>query len=427
MENGKLKNSFKVIFAVIVLLLLIKITTPAKTVSGSAPFTVDFIGDAISTNPVASYYWDFGDGTTSNEQNPSHTYLTSGVYEATLTVTDADGKTAADKIVVNVLVPNAAPIANAGTDKSSAINTITQLDGSGSSDPEGEQLSYNWVQTSGTSITLSSTTAQKPSFTATQEGTYEFQLTAYDGELYSQPDTVTVTINPNPPEITNVQVTPMTSSSGTMFEITATVVDNTQSGVDVAVDINSPGLADDLVLTSQGGNEYMTMWDSVNAPTGAHTAEITATSNTPVLTDTASAPFSINPEAAECAVASSCTADQTCIFSMNAETNSHASQSCNEAYKVCCPSSKFTSNSCGTRILKLNAASNAHAAEPDAAVDTYSTNICVSPDTTQCAYRDGSCNSDETCIASLAQATARPVYNTHVARCDFYSLKICCK
>lgn len=427
MESRKIISGMKIAFVLIMLLLLIKITTPAKTVNGQAPFTVNFIGSAISTDLTVSYYWDFDDGTTSSEQNPSHTYADEGIYHAVLTVTNSNGRTAKDEVIVVVSAANAPPIASAGQDKSSAVSAITQLDGSQSYDPEGAQLSYNWMQISGTSAALSSTTVQKPSFTAIQEGTYEFQLTVYDGELYSQPDTVTITINPNPPEITNVQVTPLASSSGTMFEITATVVDNTQSGVDVAVDINSPRLADDLVLSNQGGNEYMTVWDSANAPSGVHTAEATATSNSPVLSATASAPFSINPEATECTVATSCEEDQTCIFSMNAETNSHASQSCDAAYKVCCSSSKFTSNSCGTRILKLTSASNAHAAEPDAAVDAYSTNVCVSPDTTQCAYRDGACNSDEICVASLFQATASPVYNTHVARCDFYSLKICCK
>ncbi|MBI2128644.1 PKD domain-containing protein [Candidatus Woesearchaeota archaeon] len=429
MENKKIINSLKIVFAVIMLLLLIKITIPTKTVNGQEPFTVDFKGFAISANPVASYSWDFGDGTKSNEQNPTHIYASAGTYNSVLTITDSSGKTAIDVVTVVVSTANAPPIANAGLDRTSAVSTITQLDGSGSSDPEGAQLTYGWAQISGTSVTLSSTTAQKPSFTATQQGTYEFQLTVYDGELHSQPDKVIITITPsnNQLEISDISITPITSSSGTMFEITATVVDNTQSGVNVAADIHSPGLADDLVLTSQGRNEYMTEWDSANAPSGDHTAEITATSNTPVLTDTASTPFSIEEGAAECAVSASCTAEQTCIFSMNAETNSHASQSCDAAYKVCCPSSKFTSNSCGTTILKLNAASNAHAAEPSTTIAGYSTNICVSPSTTQCANRDGACNADETCIASLAQATASPVYNTHVAKCDYYSLKICCK
>ncbi|MCX6666593.1 MAG: right-handed parallel beta-helix repeat-containing protein [Euryarchaeota archaeon] len=40
---------------------------------------------------IMSWYWDFGDGNTSNEQNPIHWYMENGTYDVTLTVTDDDG------------------------------------------------------------------------------------------------------------------------------------------------------------------------------------------------------------------------------------------------------------------------------------------------------------------------------------------------
>ena len=43
-------------------------------------------GDAIT-----AYAWDFGDGTTSTEANPTHTYSAAGPYDVRLTVTDDDG------------------------------------------------------------------------------------------------------------------------------------------------------------------------------------------------------------------------------------------------------------------------------------------------------------------------------------------------
>ncbi len=42
---------------------------------------------------IVSHFWEFGDGATSTEQNPSHTYAEEGFYSATLTVTDDDGDT----------------------------------------------------------------------------------------------------------------------------------------------------------------------------------------------------------------------------------------------------------------------------------------------------------------------------------------------
>ena len=42
---------------------------------------------------IVSWQWDFGDGNTSTEQNPTHVYLEEGTYNVTLTVTDDDGDT----------------------------------------------------------------------------------------------------------------------------------------------------------------------------------------------------------------------------------------------------------------------------------------------------------------------------------------------
>jgi len=56
---------------------------------GYAPMTVRFT-DRSSGMPLA-WHWDFGDGSTSSEQNPSHTYATAGKYVPTLTVSGSGG------------------------------------------------------------------------------------------------------------------------------------------------------------------------------------------------------------------------------------------------------------------------------------------------------------------------------------------------
>ncbi|MFE7407629.1 ThuA domain-containing protein [Isoptericola sp. NPDC057559] len=67
--------------------------TPAPAASGASvqsdPLTVAFVG---SRSGGVSYAWDFGDGSTSTEANPQHTYKRVGKYAATLTVTYADGE-----------------------------------------------------------------------------------------------------------------------------------------------------------------------------------------------------------------------------------------------------------------------------------------------------------------------------------------------
>ncbi len=60
--------------------------------SGQSPLEVDFTdSSSTSGSTLSSWAWDFGDGGTSFEQNPSHTYTTPGVYTASLLVTNSLG------------------------------------------------------------------------------------------------------------------------------------------------------------------------------------------------------------------------------------------------------------------------------------------------------------------------------------------------
>ena len=61
--------------------------------SGAAPLTVSFAGSG-SADPdgnIVSFAWDFGDGQTSSEADPTHTYATPGTYTVRLTVTGSEG------------------------------------------------------------------------------------------------------------------------------------------------------------------------------------------------------------------------------------------------------------------------------------------------------------------------------------------------
>ena len=67
----------------------------AAPTSGPAPLAVQFTD--TSTGSPTSWAWDFGDGTTSTAQNPSHTYAAAGTYSVTLTATNALGANTATK------------------------------------------------------------------------------------------------------------------------------------------------------------------------------------------------------------------------------------------------------------------------------------------------------------------------------------------
>jgi hypothetical protein len=73
----------------------------ADVTSGPVPLSVNFTDQ--STGDISSWSWDFGDGATSTEQNPAHTYTDPGTYTVTLTVTGperSDTETKADYIKV---------------------------------------------------------------------------------------------------------------------------------------------------------------------------------------------------------------------------------------------------------------------------------------------------------------------------------------
>lgn len=61
--------------------------------AGVAPHTVDFTDKSTGDRPIVARVWDFGDGATSTEVNPSHTYMTADSFDVTLTVTDDQGHT----------------------------------------------------------------------------------------------------------------------------------------------------------------------------------------------------------------------------------------------------------------------------------------------------------------------------------------------
>lgn len=91
--------------------------------------------------------------------------------------------------------PNHAPVANAGTDQSVFKGAAIALDGSGSNDADGNALSYRWAQTSGPTVSLSSGTTARPTFTApATSGTLVFSLIVNDGKGDSTADTVQIVV-----------------------------------------------------------------------------------------------------------------------------------------------------------------------------------------------------------------------------------------
>lgn len=145
----------------------------------------DFKGLAyVNTNPINTWYWDFGDGGNANTQNTTHAYTSPGTYTVKLVVTDING--CKDSALINV---NALPgiVADAGQDTAYCSNgtIVHQLQGSGAG-------TYSWAP----AIYLNNPNIQNP--IATISSTTKFYLTVTGASACNSLDSVTITINPLP-------------------------------------------------------------------------------------------------------------------------------------------------------------------------------------------------------------------------------------
>ena len=130
------------------------------------------------------------------------------VLEFSLTVSDG-GLSSTDGVRVTVEQVNHAPVADAGPDQTRNEGSLVTLDGTGSTDPDSDPLTYTWTQISGPSVTLSDPTSPTPTFMAPTVGpggtTLGFQLVVGDGLAQSLSDDVIVTVqNVNDPPTCNL-------------------------------------------------------------------------------------------------------------------------------------------------------------------------------------------------------------------------------
>ena len=90
---------------------------------------------------------------------------------------------------------NTTPVAEAGTDLMVSRNFTVNLDASGSSDADGDDLTYSWTQTAGPDVGDGTLSGATPAFIAPSEvGTVTFELVVNDGTEDSPADTVMINV-----------------------------------------------------------------------------------------------------------------------------------------------------------------------------------------------------------------------------------------
>ena len=112
-----------------------------------------------------------------------------GEYIFELVVNDGQADSAPDTVAIRVNTPLEA---RAGDDQEVNVGDQVQLDGSGSTGPDGDALTYEWTRLSGPVVTLSGRTTAQLTFIPEEAGEYIFELVVNDGTVASELDEVVV-------------------------------------------------------------------------------------------------------------------------------------------------------------------------------------------------------------------------------------------
>ncbi len=178
-----------------------------QTVNSAAPVTLDGTGSSDPQAQALTYSWtqSAGPAVTLTGANTAQPTFTAPAGPATLSfdlqVCDGGAPVLCDTDTVSVAV-NGTPTADAGPDQTVNQGVTVTLDGTGSSDPDMDPLTYSWTQTGGPAVTLTAATTAQPTFTAPAGPTVlTFDLTVCDDAATPSCDTDTVTVTVNGPPI----------------------------------------------------------------------------------------------------------------------------------------------------------------------------------------------------------------------------------
>ncbi len=173
-----------------------------QTVKKGTLVSLNGSNSSDADNDPLTYNWDMErpEGSTASLTNPTSSTAQftpdiDGVYTLTLIVNDGKVNSESDTVAITA-VSNFPPVANAGPDQTVSTGTAVSLDGSGSSDPDGDTLKYYWSieRPEGSSaVFFSNVNLPTAQFTPDIDGIYTLTLIVNDGKVNSEPDTVVIT------------------------------------------------------------------------------------------------------------------------------------------------------------------------------------------------------------------------------------------
>ena len=228
---------------------------PDQTVSdadGDGQESITLSGSGSDDGTIVSYEWTEGGSYLGNTAS-LNTDFSVGPHPVSLMVTDDDGASSSDTLIVTIN-PNSAPSANAGDPQSVISGDSVSLDGSESSDPDGS-ITYSWTQTAGDSVGLPNSSIVDPTFSTTGiVGDLTFELTVTDQGNLSDTDSVTVSVNPQISSSITIDSPPFDSD----------VIEGKITITSTVIGLSNPTVTYSLIHLEAGGQTYY--FDPVSEP-----------------------------------------------------------------------------------------------------------------------------------------------------------------
>ena len=155
--------------------LIARINGPSTAVVNN-PLQLNSDSSISPQGNIVSYLWDFGDGSTSEEANPSYIYHEARTYNLSLTITDDLDQTHTSIKEVNITNLNQLPIAESNGPYAGSVDSTISFSKQGSIDPGGSIIAYFWNFGDGTTSLLAN-----PTHVYSEAGEFDVTLTIADG------------------------------------------------------------------------------------------------------------------------------------------------------------------------------------------------------------------------------------------------------
>ncbi len=276
-----MKKKTLLVLAVLIIAAVVPIVAfQAQAVLSAGPNQQVYTGQITKFNGtttdnatlITQVIWNFGDnstivnGTSSTLLNTTHLYTATGVYNATLSVTfgGALNKTDTANAQITVL-QNIAPVANAGADQfvqqTSLQGANVTLNGSGSTDPNNDTLTYNWTWANNSAAGVIASALFPP-------GNTTVTLRVSDGQLNAT-DMVNIVVRDTAPPFVTIIPQNVSVEAGTPVTLNGTATDT------ISTRFNFTWSENGIVLKTQANATGTTLTN--NFSFGTHVVMLNAT------------------------------------------------------------------------------------------------------------------------------------------------------